>query len=119
MMGAEGRDAIFARHAAGGKLVRERAQAMGLELFADPAFASNTVTAIRVPDGVDGKALTKAMRETEAVVIAGGQEHLDGKIIRIGHLGYFTAADLTACTDALERQLVALGHRVSAGTTGA
>ncbi len=119
MMRAEGRDAIFARHAAGGKLVRERARAMGLELFADPAFASNTVTAIRVPDGVDGKALTKAMRETEAVVIAGGQEHLDGKIIRIGHLGYFTAADLAACMDALERQLAALGHRVSAGTTGA
>src|SRR6185312_9125485 len=47
MMRAEGRDAIFARHVAGGKLVRERAQAMGLELFADPAFASNTVTAIR------------------------------------------------------------------------
>lgn len=119
MMRAEGREAIFARHAAGGKLVRERAQAMGLELFADPAFASNTVTAIRVPESVDGKALTKAMRETEGVVIAGGQEHLEGKIIRIGHLGYFNNADLTACMDALERQLAALGHRVPTSATGA
>jgi aspartate aminotransferase-like enzyme len=114
MMRAEGRDAIFARHAAAGKLVRERAQAMGLELFADPAFASNTVTAINLPDGVEGKALTKALREQEGVVIAGGQEHLEGKIIRIGHLGYFTEADLTACMDAIERQLVALGHRIPA-----
>lgn len=119
MMRAEGAEAIFARHAAGGKLVRERAVAMGLELFADPAFASNTVTSIRVPEGIDGKALTKALRETENVVIAGGQEHLDGKIIRIGHLGYFNEADLTACMDALERQLAALGHRVPTNAAGA
>ena len=121
MMRAEGRAAIFARHAAAGALVRGRAQAMGLELFADPAAASNTVTAIRVPAGVDARALTKALREDEGVVIAGGQEHLDGKIIRIGHLGYFTADDLTACMDALERRLTALGHRTptSATQTGA
>ena len=121
MMRAEGREAIFARHAAAGALVRGRAQAMGLELFADPAFASNTVTAIRVPESVDAKALTKALREDEGVVIAGGQEHLDGKIIRIGHLGYFTEADLTACMDALERRLTALGYRAPtrAAQTGA
>ena len=121
MMRAEGREAIFARHAAAGALVRGRAQAMGLELFADPAFASNTVTAIRVPESVDAKALTKALREDEGVVIAGGQEHLEGKIIRIGHLGYFTEADLTACMDALERRLTALGYRAptSAAQTGA
>jgi len=119
MMLAEGREAIFARHVAGGALVRARAQAMGLHLFADPAFASNTVTAIEVPEGVDGRALTKAMRENEGVVIAGGQEHLEGRIIRIGHLGYFSEADLTACMDALERQLTALGHRVPTGAAGA
>ena len=115
----QGRDAIFARHLAGGTLVRERARSMGLRLFADPAFASNTVTAIEVPEGVDGKALTKAMREHEGVVIAGGQEHLEGRIMRIGHLGYFSEADLTACMDALERQLIALGHRVPTGAAGA
>ena len=121
MMRAEGREAIFARHAAAGALVRGRAQAMGLELFADPAFASNTVTAIRVPESVDAKALTKALREDEGVVIAGGQEHLEGKIIRIGHLGYFPEADLTACMDALERRLTALGYRAPtrAAQTGA
>jgi aspartate aminotransferase-like enzyme len=119
MMREEGREAILARHAAAGKLVRERAQAMGLTLFADPAFASNTVTAINVPEGVDGKALTKALRENEGVVIAGGQERLEGKIIRIGHLGYFNEADLTACMDALERQLAVLGHRIPTSATGA
>ena len=61
---------------------------------------------------MDGKALTKALREREGVVIAGGQERLEGQIIRIGHLGYVSEADITACMDALERQLAALGYRV-------
>lgn len=111
MMRQEGRDAIFARHQRVADLTRSRARALGLTLFADPAFASNTVTAVTVPDGIDGKALTKALREQEGVVIAGGQEQLEGKLLRIGHLGYVHDADISACMDALERQLAALGHR--------
>src|SRR5262249_40572414 len=110
MMLAEGREAIFARHQALGALTRQRAVDLGLALFAEPSHASNTVTAIRVPDGVDGKALTKALRERAGVVVAGGQERLEGQIIRIGHLGYVHEPDITAAMDALGRQLVALGH---------
>jgi len=116
MMRAEGREAIFARHQAVADLTRSRAQALGLELFANPAVASNTVTAIKVPAGVTAKALTKGMREDEGVVIAGGQEQLEGQIFRIGHLGYVHEPDITACMDALERQLVALGYRAPART---
>jgi aspartate aminotransferase-like enzyme len=119
MMRAEGREAIFARHRAVSALTRARATAMGLSLFADPAHASNTVTAIVVPEGIDGKALTRALREREGVVIAGGQEHLEGKILRIGHLGYVHEPDIAACMDALQRQLVALGYRVPVGPGGA
>jgi aspartate aminotransferase-like enzyme len=111
MMRTEGRDAIFARHQRVADLTRTRARALGLALFADPAYASNTVTAIIVPDGIDGKALTKALREQERVVIAGGQERLEGKLLRIGHLGYVHDTDISACMDALERQLAALGYR--------
>jgi aspartate aminotransferase-like enzyme len=112
MMREEGREAIFARHQRLGDLTRTRARELGLELFADPTHASNTVTAIRVPEGIEAKALTKALRERENVVIAGGQDRLEGKIIRIGHLGYAHEPELTAALDALERQLVALGYRV-------
>jgi aspartate aminotransferase-like enzyme len=112
MMLAEGRDAIFARHQRVADLTRARARALGLSLFANPAHASNTVTAINVPDGVDGKALTKALREREDVVVGGGQDRLEGKIIRIGHLGYVHEPDIASCMDALERQLAALGHRI-------
>lgn len=114
MMRAEGREAIFARHQQCADLTRERARALGLELFANPAVASNTVTAIKAPEGVSAKAITKAMRENESVVLAGGQERLDGQIFRIGHLGFVHEPDLVACMDALERQLKALGHQIPA-----
>jgi aspartate aminotransferase-like enzyme len=110
MMLAEGREAIFARHQALGALTRQRARDLGLALFAAPAHASSTVTAIRVPEGVDGKALIKALREREGVVVAGGQDRLEGQIIRIGHLGYVHEPEISAAMDALGRQLRALGH---------
>jgi aspartate aminotransferase-like enzyme len=117
MMRAEGREAIFTRHKRVADLTRERARAFGLQLFAEPSHASNTVTAIRVPAGIEAKALTKALREREGVVIAGGQERLEGQIIRIGHLGYVHEPEINACMDALERQLTALGYQPETSTT--
>jgi aspartate aminotransferase-like enzyme len=117
MMRSEGREAIFARHQQVAELARSRARSLGLELFAEPSHASNTVTAIRVPNSVPAKALTKALREQEGVVIAGGQERLEGQIIRIGHLGYVHGADIIACMDALERQLAALGYNPPVAAT--
>src|SRR5262249_52113899 len=65
MMRAEGREAIFARHKRVGALTRNRARALGLALFADPAYASNTVTAIRAPRTLDSKGLTTALPAQE------------------------------------------------------
>jgi aspartate aminotransferase-like enzyme len=114
MMRAEGREAIFARHQRCADLTRERARALGLDLFANPAVASNTVTAITAPASIGAKAITKALRENEGVVIAGGQDRLDGHIVRVGHLGFVHEPDMVACMDALERQLKALGYQVPA-----
>ena len=105
MMLAEGREAIFERHQRIGDYVRWRAREIGLQLFADEAHASNTVTAIRMPEDVDTKALLKKLREEDHVVFAGGQEHLAGKIIRVGHLGYFEEVDLVEAMDKLEMRL--------------
>ncbi len=118
MMREEGREAIFARHQRCAELTRERAVAMGLELYANPAVASNTVTAIKTPEDIGAKAITKALREREGVVIAGGQERLDGRIIRVGHLGYVHEPEMTACMDGLERQLQALGYQSPASVRG-
>jgi aspartate aminotransferase-like enzyme len=111
MMLAEGREAIFERHVQAGEYIRGRAKAMGLELLADHAHASNTVTALKVPDGIDAKALLKKLREQDHVVIASGQDHLAGKIVRVGHLGFFSEADLTETMDKLEQRLHEQGFK--------
>jgi aspartate aminotransferase-like enzyme len=111
MMLAEGREAIFERHQRTGNYVRERARAMGLQLLADHERASNTVTALLTPEGINTKALLKKLREEDNVVLAGGQEHLDGKIFRVGHLGFFTDADITETMDKLEARLHEFGFK--------
>jgi len=111
MMLAEGREAIFERHQRAGQYIRERAKAMGLELLADHAYASNTVSAIRIPEGVDGKGLLTALRKQDKIVLASGQDKLQGKIFRIGHLGFFTEADLAQVMDAVEKRLPEYGFK--------
>src|SRR3989440_448951 len=108
---AEGREAIFLRHQHIGDYVRQRAKDMGLRLLADHANASNTVTAILTPEDIDTKAMLKKLREQDRVVLGGGQEHLDGKIFRVGHLGFFQEADLAEAMDAVEKRLPEFGFK--------
>lgn len=95
MMLKEGLPAIFNRHAQVAKAAREGAKALGLKLLvADEKYASNTVTAIMGTDGLDPKKLNQIMREQYKIVLAGGQGALEGKIFRIGHLGWVTVDDI-------------------------
>lgn len=112
MMHDEGRAAIFQRYQTLADFVRSQVQLLGLRLFADVQHASNTVTALHVPAGIEAKNLLKALRDQENVVIAGGQEHLDGHVIRIGHLGYVRIEEIVDCFAALQRQLVAQGYHL-------
>ena len=82
---------------------------MGLRLLADHERASNTVTAVVTPEGIDTKALLKKLREQDQVVFAGGQGPLDGKIFRVGHLGYFQEVDLVEAMDKMEFRLREFG----------
>ncbi len=105
MMLAEGREAIFERHQRIGDYVRWRAQDMGLKLLVDHEYASNTVTAVLTPEGINVKELLKKLREEDKVVFQGGQEHLEGKIFRVGHLGFFQEIDLVEAMDMMEKRL--------------
>ncbi|MGQ9682264.1 MAG: pyridoxal-phosphate-dependent aminotransferase family protein [Anaerolineae bacterium] len=105
MMRAEGMEAIYARHRRVAQHMRAGGAALGLELFADPAHASDTVTTLRVPAGTDGEALVKRVRE-QGVVIAGGQGRLKGQVVRVGHMGYVDTSDIDQVLAALA---VALG----------
>ena len=82
----EGMDAIFERHARIAQRTRDGVKELGLSLFADESCASNTVTAVNVPEGVELSALMRQLQSDHDVVLAGGQGALDGKIMRVGHL---------------------------------
>ena len=73
------------------------------------------MTAIRVPDGVDGTAVVKTMRDRSHVTVIGGQGELKGKIVRIGHIGYIDVLDVVAALSALELALVDAGADVDRG----
>ena len=101
----EGLDNIFARHARVARMTREGAKSLGLSLFAEEAYASNTVTAISAPDNIDVSKLIQILRDEYDIVIAGGQRHLAGKIFRIGHLGYVYDDDIKLILEALNKAL--------------
>lgn len=112
-MQAEGHEAIFARHTLHAKAAQAALVAMGLELFTDaPTFAT---TAALVPEGISAPAVTKACRDMFDVTIAGGQDHLKPRLIRIGHLGYISRHDMIAGISAVELALRQAGHAVEPG----
>ena len=114
MMMQEGLPNIIARHERVARITREGVKSLGLSLFADEAYASNTVTAITVPEGVDPKKLLATLREEHKVVLSGGQASLDGKIFRIGHLGYVNEADVENVLEALKAALPKVGFTPAA-----
>ena len=111
MMLKEGLANIFARHARVGKAARNGAKSLGLSLFAEERHASNTVTAVAAPDGLDTKKMLKILREEYKVILSGGQQKLDGKIFRIGHLGWVTEDDIKAVISAVKVVLPQAGFR--------
>ncbi len=113
-MEAEGCEAIFARHAACGAAARAGLQALGFDLFADPAYASDSVTSAHLPEGVEWSALNRELR-ARGLVLAGGQGKLKGKIFRIGHLGHVSVEDIVRAIEVLEEGATAVGLTVPRG----
>ena len=101
----EGMQNIYDNHRKLGELTRQGIKTLELDLFAEEKFASNTITAGSIPNGLDGKKLVSLMRTDHNVVIAGGQQELSGKIFRIGHLGYCSEDDINGALSALESTL--------------
>jgi len=116
LMREEGLENIIKRHGELAAAARAGAEAMGLKLFAPPEGRGNAVTPVWVPEGIDGKALVKTMSAKYGITIAGGQDHLVGKIFRIGHLGYFDRFDIMTTLAGLEMTLTELGYKFQAGS---
>jgi serine---pyruvate transaminase len=116
MIEEEGLEQVFGRHALLGRATREAARALDLELLGGaPDDNANVVTAIALPDQVDGGKVPKIMRDKYGITIAGGQGKLKGRIARIAHCGYFGAFDIIVTISALEMTLRELGHEAEPG----
>lgn len=110
----EGLENLFRRHATLARACREGFKAMGCKLYAEGCH-SDALTAVIVPDGVDGKKLKKHLWTKYGVNVAGGQEKLEGKIIRVAHLGYYDRFDILMAITATEMALRDLGWQVAQG----
>jgi serine---pyruvate transaminase len=116
MIEAEGLDQVFERHALLGRATREAAKALDLELLGGAADEhANVVTAMVLPESIDGGKVPKLMRDRYGVTIAGGQGKLKGRIARVAHCGYFGAFDIVVTVSALEMTLRELGHEAEPG----
>ena len=102
---AEGMANIFARHAKMADVARRGVKSLGLSLFPDEKYASNTITAVKADGKLNGPKLQQILREEYQVVLAGGQGDLAGKIFRIGHLGWVTEEDIHEVIQAIEKAL--------------
>jgi len=111
----EGLDAAFDRHVRLGRAARAGAKAMGLELFSPDEDRSAVVTAVRVPEGIDSGELISAVRTRFGMTLANGQADLKGKIVRIGHIGWFDVFDITTALAAIELVLAELGADIERG----
>jgi len=116
MMQKEGLEAIFCRHARHRAAAQAGMQAIGLPLYAAAGHGSPAITAV-APEGIDAEAMRKAVKERFDILLAGGQDHLKGKVFRIGHLGFVCDRDVLTAVAAIEATLQGLGlHK---GTMGA
>jgi len=117
MLLEEGLEKLFKRHRIMALVVQKAVEKLGLRLLVeDEDKRGFSVTSIKVPEGIDAKELTRIMRVKYGVTIAGGQGKLAGKIIRIGHLGYFGIFDIIIAISALEITLNELGYKFEIGS---
>ena len=81
---------------------------MGLKLFTKEEFGSPAITAVQ-PEDLDAESIRKLIKNNFDILLAGGQDHLKGKIFRIGHLGFVNDRDIISVISALESTLDKMG----------
>ena len=108
MMREEGLDAIFLRHNKHKIAMSNAIKALNLQLFADERYLSPSVTAIETRE-IDAEQFRKTIKNKFDFLLAGGQDHLKGKIFRVGHLGYINDRDIITVISAISNALLDLG----------
>tara|TARA_Y100001968_G_scaffold333948_1_gene401676 strand:+ start:10019 stop:11140 length:1122 start_codon:yes stop_codon:yes gene_type:complete len=104
MMKQEGLEEIFKRHERHKKATQEGMKAIGLNLFAEEGNGSPSITAVS-PTKIDAEIIRKIVKDKYDILLAGGQDHLKGKVFRIGHLGFVNDRDIITAVSAIEGTL--------------
>ncbi len=115
----EGLESVFDRHRRLGRACRAGVKAMGLELFSPDEDRSAVVTAIRMPDDVDGAEVIRRVGGRHGITLEGGRGALTGRIVRIGHIGYVDVFEVMAALVAVEQVVAELGGDVERGAAAA
>lgn len=114
MIKEEGLERVFQRNKLLAEATRKAFLAMGMELYA-PKSPSDAVTAIKLPEGIDGEKLVLLLSEKYGITIAGGQDAAKGKIFRVAHMGYIEKFDQITAIAAVEMALYDMGYPVELG----
>ena len=108
MMREEGLDNIFLRHKIHKLAISNAAKTLNLKLFADEKYLSPSITAIETEE-IDAEEFRKEIKNKYDILLAGGQDHLKGKIFRVGHLGYVNDRDIITVISAISNKLLDMG----------
>ncbi len=100
----EGLEARWARHQLNGDALKAGIRAMGLNILTRPGYELSVLTAISLPEGVDELAVRKGLLEEYSIEIGGGFGPLEGRLLRIGLMGY------NSCRKNVDTVLAALEH---------
>jgi aspartate aminotransferase-like enzyme len=111
MIEAEGFEQVHGRHHDVAEYTRNRVRGLGLQLLARGNEASDTVTSVVIPEGVNAAQLLALLNSEFDTVLASGQGKLTGKIVRIGHMGIVDKADIDAAVNALSVALERQGYK--------
>jgi len=113
MIKEEGLEEIWERHHRHALATREAVRALGLKIFAKEP--SNILTIVDLSSTIDGKKLRGILSRKYGIMVAGGQGRLEGKVIRISHMGYVDDFDILTAVSALEMALTDLGWSFESG----
>ncbi len=114
MIESETLEMVWKRHAIFANAMRRGIQALGLELFAKKP--GNVLTAVKVPNDIDGLEFLKVSREEYGMIFSGGQAQLKGKIFRVSNLGYVDRLDMVSAIATIEMTLNKMGKHVPIGS---
>ena len=102
---------VYERHTDAANKIRSKLQEIGFELFPkNEFFASNTLTAVKVPENINCSKFLNILENEHQVIISTGQGNLSGKILRIGHLGIVSDEEINWLINSILETLKSLNN---------